>query len=152
MRLLCNIVMSAACLLHPYVAVAQDFRDILSKAMQDSGHSCVTVAYEFSTVVDEVRFEDRGVIELQDGMWHLKGDSLEIYTDGQATWVLDPDSMEAIVEPAWTMDDLEGFYDSAVSASVDTDIVVLSTETSEKKPVLHFTPSFSEEWIVTDLR
>ena len=152
MRLLCNIIISATCLLLPCVAGARGFHDKLSKAMQDADKSCVTVAYEFSTMVDKVRFEDSGIIEIQDCMWHLKGDAYEIYTDAETTWVLDHDSKEAIAEPAWTMEDLESFYTSAVSASGDLDIGITSTQVSEKKPASYFTPSFSKEWIVTDLR
>ena len=85
--------------------------------MQDADKSCVTVMYEFSAMVDKVQVEDSGIIEIQDGMWHLKGEAYEIFTDAQTTWVLDPESKEAIAEPAWTMDDLESFYSSAVSAS-----------------------------------
>ena len=152
MRFLCKLAISASCLLLPYAAGAQGFRDKLSQAMQDADKSCVTVTYEFSAMVDKVQVEDSGIIEIQDGMWHLKGEAYEIFTDAQTTWVLDPESKEAIAEPAWTMDDLESFYSSAVSASGNPDIRILSTQVSEKKPASCFTPSFSKEWILTDLR
>lgn len=152
MRLLCKIAMSAVCLLLPYAAGAQDFREKLSEVMRDADKSCVTVAYEFSTMVDQVLVEDVGIIEIQDDMWHMKGNSIEIFTDGKATWVLYTVLREAIVEPAWTMDDLQNFYTSVASSGGDIDIEILSTKVSEKKPVSDFTPSFSKEWIVTDLR
>jgi hypothetical protein len=85
-------------------------------------------------------------------MWCLKGMTLEIYTDGKATWVLYPEVKEAIVEPMWTLDDLKVFYESAQSSGNDVNIQVMSVTKTEKRQVSYFTPSLGDDWVVTDLR
>ena len=113
---------------------------------------CVVVEYSFSASVGEDNVKDKGIAEAQDGMWCLKGMTLEIYNDGKATWILYPEVKEAIVEPLWTLDDLKAFYESAQSAGNDVDIQVISVTKTEKRPVSYFIPSIADDWVVTDLR
>lgn len=152
MRCISNIVLSVFCILLPLVSGAQDVHDMLEKIRKEAGTSCVTVVYRFSASVDDVRIEDKGMIEAQDGLWHLKGEALEIYTDARATWILDNSSREAVVEPLWSASDLEQFYSSAAASGNGVDVEIVSFTTSEKKPETYYTPSFSKEWVVTDLR
>ncbi len=135
------------------VAVSAQTPDaILEQIRKHAAESCVTVTYSIDASSDEGVLADRGVVTAQDDMWHLKGKALEMYTDGTSTWVLDMKSKEAVVEPAWTYDDLERFYDSALAAGADVDIKMLSVSVSEKKDPESFRPSFSSDWILTDLR
>lgn len=131
---------------------AQDIRDMLEGVAQKSGSACVTLTYRFSTSVDKAVIADEGYVEVQEGMWHLKGLAIEIYTDSTATWVIDPDAKEVIVEPAWTFDDLENCYSSALKSDDDMTLEILSESQTDMKPASCFTPSFGSEWVVTDLR
>ena len=133
------------------VSSAQDITALMETISQTDA-DCVVVEYTFSANVGEDSVEDNGVAEAQDGMWCLKGMTLEIYTDGKATWVLYPEVKEAIVEPMWTLDDLKVFYESAQSAGNDVDIQVVSVTKTEKRQVSYFTPSLGDDWVVTDLR
>ena len=79
--------------------------------------------------------------------------TIEIYTSENGTWVLYPESKEAIVEPKWTYDDLETFYRTIMSSDDNAvKIKVTSRELSEKRPVSFFMPHTGADWVVTDLR
>ena len=115
--------------------------------------SCVTVTYSFRTTIDGAVIEDSGYVEAQDDSWHLKGESIEMYTNDEGTWILSPDSKEAMVEPAWSYDDLVQFYNSVKTVGADMKIDVKSDVRSEKKSAASFSPpAFSSDWVVTDLR
>lgn len=147
-----NIFLSAVCfLLSCVVTSAQDVKALMETISQ-SDTDCVVVEYSFSASVGDDSVKDKGVAEAQDGMWCLKGMTLEIYTDGKATWILYPEVKEAIVEPLWSLDDLKSFYESAQSAGNEVDIQVLSVVKTEKRPVSYFTPSLGDDWVLTDLR
>ena len=112
----------------------------------------VTIGYSFTGQAGEMEIEDEGVVEAQDDMWHLKGRNIEIYTSEGATWILDPDSREALVEPAWTYEDLVRFYSSVSESGKGPEIKIISRALSEKKPMAYFTPVLDDGWVVTDLR
>ena len=122
------------------------------ETISQSDTDCVVVEYSFSASVGDDSVKDKGVAEAQDGMWCLKGMTLEIYTDGKATWILYPEVKEAIVEPLWSLDDLKSFYESAQSAGNEVEIQVLSVVKTEKRPLSYFTPSLGDDWVLTDLR
>lgn len=122
------------------------------ETISQSDTDCVVVEYSFSASVGDDSVKDKGVAEAQDGMWCLKGMTLEIYTDGKATWILYPEVKEAIVEPLWSLDDLKSFYESAQSAGNEVDIQVMTVVKTEKRPVSYFTPSLGDDWVLTDLR
>lgn len=124
--------------------------DIRSAAVD----ACVTVKYTLKAKVDDARIEDEGTVTAQDDLWCLKGQEIEIYTGTEGTWILHPESKEAMIEPKWTYGDLETFYRTLLSSSPDNDVdvVVLSEARSEKKPVEYFVPETGDDWIVTDLR
>ena len=122
------------------------------ETISQSDTDCVVVEYTFSASVGDDSVKDKGIAEAQDGMWCLKGMTLEIYTDGKATWILYPEVKEAIVEPLWSLDDLKSFYESAQSAGNEVEIQVLSVVKTEKRPLSYFTPSLGDDWVLTDLR
>ena len=134
------------------VTYAQDIKTMLDKVQADALESFVTLEYSAEISGSEGDVADKGVIEAQDKMWHLKGSMLEIYTDASGTWILDSSSKEAYVEPAWTYDDLLTFYESVAAAGSELTVKVLKTALSEKRPASFFTPALSSDWILTDLR
>ena len=151
MKNLCNIIL--VLLISASSLSAQSFKAVVEEIVKHASESCVTVTYTFKASIDGVKLEDSGYVEAQDGLWHMKGESLEIYTDAEATWIISHDSMEAIAEPAWSYDDLAQFYDSAKAVGKDMTIQVVSKKTGEKKPVSSFSPpAFGPDWVVSDLR
>lgn len=135
------------------IASAQTPDRLVQEIRAAAVDSCVTLTYSIEANVDDVRIEDRGVVTAQDDLWCLKGETLEIYTSEDGTWVLYPESKEAIVEPKWTYDDLEAFYRTIISSEYDAiKINVTSRDISEKRQVSYFVPQTGTDWVVTDLR
>ena len=134
------------------LSYAQDLNAMLKMVQEDASGAFVTLEYIVEIEGEDDVFKDKGVIEAQDNMWHLKGTLLEMYTDADGTWVLDNEAKEAYVEPAWSYDDLRTFYTSVVSAGSTLKVRSLDTVLSDKKPTDCFTPVLSEDWLVTDLR
>jgi hypothetical protein len=135
-------------------ASAQTPETLVRDVMEDARESCVTVTYALSAVIDDVRIQDEGSVVAQGESWVLKGRNVEIYTNEEGTWIMSPESMEAMVEPKWTYDDLEAFYKTLLSASAGNNVSVriLSKTLSEQKPASFFQPVTDGEWVVTDLR
>ena len=131
---------------------AQDIKSMLDKVRKDAAEAFVTLEYSAEISGTDGTAHDKGVIEAQDGMWHLKGTLLEIYTDADGTWILDGAAKEAYVEPAWSYNDLCTFYESVAAAGSTFTAKVLKTTLSEKKPASIFTPTLSSDWVITDLR
>ena len=98
------------------IASAQTPDRLVQEIRAAAVDSCVTLTYSIAADVDDVRIEDSGVVIAQDNLWCLKGETIEIYTSEDGTWVLYPESKEAIVEPKWTYDDLESFYRTIISS------------------------------------
>lgn len=127
---------------------------LVQELMTEARAACVTVKYALSAVIDAVKIEDEGSVVAQDESWVLKGRNVEIYTNAEGTWILSPESMEALVEPKWTYDDLEAFYKTMLSAAAGNDMSVKITSKmlSDKKEASYFQPVMDDEWVVTDLR
>ena len=149
MRTLLSLILSFAAV----IASAQTPERLVEEVRSSAAEACVTVEYSLNAEVDDVRIEDRGMVVAQDDLWCLKGESVEIYTCADGTWILHPESKEAMVEPKWTYEDLDSFYRTILSSSGnDLDLKVVSKTLSAKKPVAYFVPETGDEWVVTDLR
>lgn len=132
---------------------AQTSDRLIEEVRSAAKDACFTLTYAMNAKVDDVSIEDEGTVVAQDDLWCLKGKTIEIYTCQDGTWILHPESKEAMIEPKWTYDDLESFYGSLVSSSGnDVDVTILSRSRSEKKPVSFFIPETGQDWVVTDLR
>lgn len=132
---------------------AQTSDSLIEEVRSAAKDACITLTYSLNAKVDDVSIEDKGTVVAQDDLWYLKGKTIEIYTCPDGTWILHPESKEAMIEPKWTYDDLESFYGTLVSSSGnDVDVTILSRSRSEKKPVSFFIPETGQDWVVTDLR
>ena len=126
---------------------------LIEEIMTASSDACVTLTYSREAKVDDAVVSDNGTVVAQDDLWCLKGEALEIYTSADGTWILYPESREAIIEPGWTYDDLKAFYGTLLSSSGNkVDVMVISKVMSEKRPVSYFVPETGPDWVVTDLR
>jgi len=132
---------------------AQTSDSLIEEVRSAAKDACITLTYSLNAKVDDVSIEDKGTVVAQDDLWYLKGKTIEIYTCPDGTWILHPESKEAMIEPKWTYDDLESFYTRLVSSSGnDVDVTILSRSRSEKKPVSFYIPETGQDWVVTDLR
>lgn len=132
---------------------AQTSDSLIEEVRSAAKDACITLTYSLNAKVDDVSIEDKGTVVAQDDLWYLKGKTIEIYTCPDGTWILHPESKEAMIEPKWTYDDLESFYTRLVSsAGNDVDVMILSKSLSEKKPASFFIPETGQDWVVTDLR
>lgn len=134
------------------LASAQDINALMETISQNSSEGRVVVEYSFSARIGDDKIEDKGVAEAQGDLWCLKGMTLEIYTDGKATWLLYPEVKEAVVEPAWSLEDLKSFYESAQTTGNMLDIKIVSATVSDMKPVESYIPALDGTWVITDLR
>ena len=111
------------------------------------------MTYSLDAKIDDARIQDKGTIVAQGKMWCLKGETYEIYTSEEGTWILYMQAKEAMVEPEWTYGDLEKFYQNLLSNAyneINLDDVIWTV--SEMKPASFFVPKLRSDWIVTDLR
>lgn len=132
---------------------AQTPEKIVDDIIAAASDACITVGYSLDAKVDDVRVRDRGTIVAQDDIWYMKGEAVEIYTCEDGTWILHPESKEAMIEPKWTYDDLKAFYRTHLkSPGNGIDVKVISRIISEKKPASYFVPDTGSDWVVTDLR
>ena len=152
MRLLNHIAVFVLTLLSSVFADAQDIKAMLGQVHAEAKGAFVALEYAAEISGSDGDVKDRGVIEAQDDMWHLKGNLLEIYTDASGTWILDSSAKEAYVEPSWSYDDLISFYESVAASGSKLTAKVMKTSLSEKKPSSFFTPVLSSDWVITDLR
>lgn len=135
------------------LASAQLPAGIIQKVKTAAADACITVTYSLDAKVDGARIQDQGTIIAQGDSWVLKGETYEIYTSATGTWVMHMAAKEAMVEPAWTYDDLEKFY-SNLLATVENEINLddVFWKVSEARPASFFVPKPGPDWVVTDLR
>lgn len=134
-------------------ASAQLPSGLIQKVKDAAAEGCVTVTYSLDAKIDDARIQDKGTIVAQGKMWCLKGETYEIYTSEEGTWILYMQAKEAMVEPEWTYGDLEKFYQNLLSNAyneINLDDVIWTV--SEMKPASFFVPKLRSDWIVTDLR
>lgn len=137
---------------------------------------CVSVDYEFSTVVSGFKTVGNGTVEVQGNAYHMKGNGMEIYCDGSTTWLIDEAAQEVIIESADTKDAgmlanpillLMNLEESDITYKVQGDNIILNMPDSTSldikivnmtsipiKKTEAFRPpiEFFGQWIVTDLR
>lgn len=78
--------------------LASSSGDVLGDFAARTRGGRLTFSYTY-TAATQVTVKGGGQATVQDGMFRLVGDGLEIVCDGSAKWTLDRDAMEAIVEP-----------------------------------------------------
>lgn len=144
----------AACLFFVSgIASAQTPYELVQEIKDAAADACVSAVYSLNAKVDDALIKDKGTVVAQDDIWVLKGQSIEIHTCADGTWILHPESKEAMIEPKWSYGDLESFYRTLSSASSNViSISLMSKDLTEKKPISFYDPQIGYDWIVTDLR
>ena len=159
------------------MAVAQVQQpSVLDTLRQISSDECYSVEYEFHATLSGLKTAGEGTIEIQGNAYHMKGDGVEIYCDGNSTWVIDEFAQEVFIESADSREAgflanpimlLMNLEESGISYKADGDKMTLDlsdgtkldikivkmTGIPTKKPEAFRPPTeFSKKWIVTDLR
>jgi hypothetical protein len=62
--------------------------------------SCVETTYTFTTILSGMKVQGDHVLEIQGDCWHLEGNGLEIWCDGQSVWTMDVPAKELVIEDA----------------------------------------------------
>ena len=92
---------------------AQD-TSLLDKVYDKMSSSCIDMSYSYTVSVSGTKNHGDGVIALQDRMWKLKGNGLEMYCDASTLWVVDPSAKEVMIEPAASSEEIDAFTNPAV--------------------------------------
>jgi len=79
---------------------AQDSR-LLDQLYDDIMSSCVNMDYSYSTEVSGIKMSGNHSLEIQNDLWHMKGNGIEVWCDGESVWTSDPVAKEVIIEPAF---------------------------------------------------
>lgn len=141
-----------------------------------SAEECISVDYEFTSNTSGVKAVGEGTVLVQGNAYHMKGNGLEIYCDGNSTWMIDEPAREVMIEAADSKDAgylanpvilLMNLEKSASSYKTDgntitieltdgtvLEIVIKALKAMEKRKPEAFRPpvEFSSDWMVTDLR
>lgn len=67
---------------------------------QNVSSSCAEIVYSYVTRVSGINTNGQGTLLVQDGMWKVEGNGVQMYCDSASTWVIDPSSKEVVIEPA----------------------------------------------------
>ena len=149
---------------------------LLDTIRQKSAQECVVVDYEFTATLSGVSTYGEGMVYIQGNSYHMSGNGLEIYCDGETTWMIDESAKEVFVEaaesqsagylanPALLLMNLE---QAGTACRVKGDALTLELDegallevkikamksTGIKKSEAFRPPiDFDSSWIVTDLR
>ena len=82
----------------PFSLPAQN-TDLLSKLYATFAEHCVVMDCAFSVDSDGIPVKGECEVEVQGTSYRMTGGGLEIFCNGETVWILDPDSMEAVIEP-----------------------------------------------------
>ena len=78
------------------IASAQVNDRLIEEIIAAASDACVTMTYSLDAKVDEAKVCDSGTVVAQDDLWYLKGETLEIYTCQDGTWILYPESRDTV--------------------------------------------------------
>ena len=73
---------------------------LLQKLVEKMSTSCTEVTYSYTTEMSGVKIVGHHALELQNDMWYVKGNGLEIWCDAQTLWTTDPVAKELVIENA----------------------------------------------------
>lgn len=80
-------------------AAAQN-ADLLKDFYDKVLSSSVNMSYSYSTMMSGVKVKGNHTLEVQNDLWHMKGNGLEIWCDGSTVWTTDPVAREVIIDHA----------------------------------------------------
>lgn len=143
-RLLCTLVL-ALCTLGTLRAQSAVTDEIIAR-LRDS-----RVSLKFScTLEDGVNIELSGSLIAQGNCFIVKGNGLEIYSDGKTRWTVDPKEKEVYLEEGNEISEILGYRDQIRNLQLKD---IKYEQPGEDLSAFRFDCSnLDEGWIVTDLR
>ena len=97
-RVVCAGLLSVVMLLLPERSDAQD-TGLLGRMCADFSDSCVEMECSWSMRLSGASTKGSGDMRIQDNMWFLSGNGVEMWCDGKSTWLLVLALKEAVIEP-----------------------------------------------------
>ena len=82
------------------MAVAQVQQpSVLDAFRQKALTECLSVEYEYSTVISGLKAVGAGTVEVQGNTYHMKGNGLEVFCNGESIWTIDEAAKEVVIDP-----------------------------------------------------
>ena len=143
-RLLCTLLL-ALCTLGTLRAQSAVTDEIIARLRDNR------VSLKFScTVEDGVSIELSGSLIAQGNCFILKGNGLEIYSDGITRWTVDPKEKEVYLEEGNELSEILLYRDKVRNLNIKD---IKYEQPGEDLSVFRFYCShLTDDWIVTDLR
>ena len=73
--------------------------DLLDELYDTFAKHCVVMDCTFSVESDGIPVKGKCEVEVQGTSYRVTGGGFEVFCDGESVWILDSESMEAVVEP-----------------------------------------------------
>ena len=70
----------------------------LTRLYENLRNSCVELDYSYVAEVSGVKINGKGLLELQDKLWHMDGNGIEMWCNGTDVWSADLEAKEVIIE------------------------------------------------------
>ena len=92
--------------------------DLLDELYDTFAKHCVVMDCTFSVESDGIPVKGKCEVEVQGTSYTMKGGGLEIFCNGESVWILDPESMEAVIEPVTNDIDIDKMFSKAGSSAL----------------------------------
>ena len=126
-------------------------RNDVAKVLEKLGTNRVSATYDCTIVQNNIPVRLSGKALVQGNCFHLNGNGMEIWCDGEKLWYVDPESKEVYIENALMLDE---YIKENIGAVKDINLTdVLYSEISEDLSAFRLdTAALDKSWVVTDLR
>ena len=81
----------------PIVSSAQS-DSLLDRFYRDMASSCMGMDIKYGIQMPGVKVDGSGILEFQDDKWHLNGNGIEMWCDGNSVWTIDADAKEVVID------------------------------------------------------
>lgn len=123
----------------------------VAKVLGKLGTNRVSAAYDCTIIQNNIPVSLSGKAEVQGNCFHLNGNGMEIYCDGEKLWYVDSESKEVYIENALLLDE---YIKENIGAVKDIKLadVVYSKISDDLSAFRLDTAALDKSWVVTDLR
>ena len=92
--------------------------DLLDELYDTFAKHCVVMDCTFSVESDGIPVKGECEVEVQGTSYRVTGGGVEIFCDGKSVWILDPESMEAVIEPVTNDIDIDKMFAKTGSSAL----------------------------------
>lgn len=90
--------------------------DLLDELYDTFAKHCVVMDCTFSVESDGIPVKGKCEVEVQGTSYRVTGGGFEVFCDGKSVWILDSESMEAVIEPVTNDIDIEKMFSKTGSS------------------------------------